>query len=245
MRSAASFLVVVSLLLVAVPCGAPEKGAVRVTDEDLADSWMGVGTYTVVYYNTCTGWIWLWGGWNAGDIIGTCYENTHCGPNAGYVVCESLTYFRDVMPAGYGFTGTIAVQGGDANMCPTVVLASAPLLPAVRWNINFWNIVVPPRFVVTYEFGPATDPDSTAWLVRPATDHPAAGPTGPAACGYCYPTTRVGHSFYYGSASSPRCPGSAFNDGICDAEWLGMVFMICKVFPVEEDSWGSVKNLYR
>lgn len=227
-----------AMLVLAGSSFALEKTAVRMTDEDLAGGWTAVGTCSVVYYNTCTGWIWLWGGWSPGDIIGTCYD-TCCGTGELTTLDQSVTYFRNIAPAGYGFTGTIAVQTADANMCPTGVLASAPLLPVLRWNYNNWGIQVPNRFAVTYEHGPGV-----ANPTRPSTDHPAAGPTGPAACGYCFPTTRVARSFYYGTAASPLCPGSTFNDGVCDSNLLGLVFLNCSV-SVEESSWGSVKNLYR
>jgi len=77
-----------------------------------------------------------------------------------------------------------------------------------------------------------------------ATDHPAAGPTGPAACGACYPTTRVSHSFYWGNAASPLCPGSALNDGVCDAEFLIEIVATCTDYILPE-SWAAVKQLYR
>ena len=241
MRSAVSLFVAASLVLVAFPCGALQKTAVRMTDADLVGGWTAVGTCSVVYYNTCTGWIWLWGDWWPGDVIGTCYDTDSCGgPGELVWLLASVTYFRNVLPAGYGCTGTIAIQRADANMCPTAVLASAPMLPALRWNINNWGIEVPSRFVVTYEFGPQQDYP----YVRPATDHPAAGPTGPAACSYCFPTTRVARSFYYGTASSPLCPGSAFNDGVCDANLLGWVWLN-SLASVDESSWGGVKSLYR
>jgi hypothetical protein len=97
-------------------------------------------------------------------------------------------------------------------------------------------------FIVAYQF--ASD------LGRPnplgiGGDHPAAGPTGPQACGACYPTTRVNHSYYYGTASSPLCPGSVFfNDGVCDSQLLMDASQI-RFLSVEDRSWGTIKHLYR
>jgi hypothetical protein len=54
----------------------------------------------------------------------------------------------------------------------------------------------------------------------------------------------VARSFYYGNPTTLLCPGSRFNDGICDAELLWDVSFACLI-PVEESSWGSIKALYR
>ncbi|MBZ0267963.1 hypothetical protein K8I85_07395, partial [bacterium] len=83
---------------------------------------------------------------------------------------------------------------------------------------------------------------------RPAafpTDHPAAGPTGPQACDLCYPSTRTIHTFRFGNADSPLCPGSPLNDGVCDAEALYWSAQFSCAISVEPTSWGSLKNLYR
>ena len=71
-----------------------------------------------------------------------------------------------------------------------------------------------------------------------------AGPTGPEACGTCYPTTRPNHSFDYGTAGSPACPGSPFNDGICDAQ-LFWNADLASTASVESRSWGTIKGLSR
>jgi hypothetical protein len=243
MRSAGSLFAAMSLLTVAVPCGALEKTSVRLTDGDRDTGWARCTSVAVTYYNTCTDWLWVWSGWSAGDIIGTCYEFS-CY-HQFTMLDASAMYFAHVMPSGYGFTGTIAVHAADANGCPAGALASAPLLPVYGWNLKIWNLVVPARFVVTYEFGPASDPDSILIHVSPASDHPAPGPTGPQACGFCYPWDRLGRSFYYGSAESPLCPGSTLFDGVCDANWLAEAYVRCPKLSVDKSSWGSIKSLYR
>ena len=131
-------------------------------------------------------------------------------------------------------------------------LDAQPFLPLSNWNqIDFLPAVsVGPSFAVTYTLG-----SGTADPVAIASDHPAVGPTGPAACGNCYPTTRGNHSFFYGAAATPLCPGSALNDGVCDAELLWDAQVMygagaptdCASFPVsvQEQTWGSIKALYR
>ena len=47
-----------------------------------------------------------------------------------------------------------------------------------------------------------------------------------------------------GTTSSPLCPGSGFNDGVCDSQFLWDVSMHC-VTSVESSSWGAIKGLYR
>jgi hypothetical protein len=154
----------------------------------------------------------------------------------------SWAYVSTAAPAGYGFTGTIAVSSADANCCPGNQLDSQTFLPISGWNSYVWTLSAGSRFVIAATLGPGSG-SSIAF----ASDHPAAGPTGPAACGTCFPTTRVEHSFYYGTSSSPLCPGSTLNDGsICGAEWLWEVGMLCACCPsVEESSFGAIKGLYR
>jgi hypothetical protein len=54
----------------------------------------------------------------------------------------------------------------------------------------------------------------------------------------------VTYSYYYGTATSPLCPGASLTDGIGAVEWLWDCILDC-VTPVETKSWGRVKNLYR
>ena len=232
--------VLAASLVVASTGLALEKTAMRVTDDGRGDGWAaGTQTCTVQYYNICTGWVWIWSGWSPGDRIGTAF--TDCGGDCS--LDTSFMFFVSEAPAGYGFTGTAAVYASDANECPTgAPLASQALLPVSFWNlVNWGGVAVPNNFVVAYDF--ASDQGLPNPLAH-GTDHPAVGPTGPQACGACYPTTRTNHSFYYGTAASPLCPGSILNDGVCDAQWLMDAAMSCTV-SVEDQSWGAVKNLYR
>lgn len=213
-----------------------EKTSQLAIDGD-GDDWAAGTTCTVSYYNICTGWLWVWSGWSPLDQMGVCFDT--CGDN-----CELLsTRWRwwSGNPAGYGFTGTISVQSVDASCCPNGVLAQTTWLAYSGWNQNTWNVAVPNQFAVMGTLGPGIGIASPGAV---ASDHPAAGPTGPQACDTCYPATRVNHSFYWGTANTLLCPGSPFNDGICDAE-LWMTASLSCVISVEETSWGAVKNLYR
>jgi hypothetical protein len=215
-----------------------EKTASRVTDDTRPGDWNAGTTCSVRYYNTCTGWVWIWSGFGPSDRFGVCFDNC-CAPNGG-ILTASWTYVWTAAPPGYGFTGTIAVSNADANCCPAGTLDSQTYLPISGWNSYLWNSSVGARFVVSVTHGPASG-SPTAY----PSDHPLAGPTGPAACGSCFPDTRVEHSFFYGTAGSPLCPGSTLNDGsLCGAEWLWDAEVAC-IVSVEESSFGQIKNLYR
>ena len=223
-------------LVVASTGLALEKTAVRMADDSRLDGWASGQTCSVIYYNICTGWIWVWSGWSGNDTMGVCFDAC-CD---GSTLTSNWWYWPDGQPAGYGFTGTIAVETVDAACCPTGLIAGQVFLPVSGWNLYTWGGVgVPSQFAIRGILGPgAPSPGSIA------TDHPALGPTGPQACGTCYPTTRANHSFYWGSTASPLCPGSTLNDGICDAQFLLDAQFTCPV-SVDETSWGAVKNLYR
>jgi hypothetical protein len=54
----------------------------------------------------------------------------------------------------------------------------------------------------------------------------------------------VNHSFAYGTAASPVCPGSTFFDGVCDAQLIWRADTAC-IDAVEPSTWGQIKGLYR
>ena len=69
-----------------------------------------------------------------------------------------------------------------------------------------------------------------------------------------HPTGRAGQSFYFGTSSSPLCPGSPFDAGTdCDGELLWELYLAgwdSVGVSVGEDeielrSWSTVKGLYR
>jgi hypothetical protein len=231
--------VLAASLVCATSALALEKTAARLTDDTRPDGWNAGSSCSVRYYNTCTGWVWIWSGWGPGDTIGACFENC-CAPDGG-VLATSWAYVWTAAPSGYGFTGTIAVSTADANCCPDTQLGSQTFLPISGWNSYAWGLNTGAgSFVVSVTHG-ATSGNPLAY----ASDHPLAGPTGPAACGSCFPTTRVEHSFYYGVGGS-LCPGSSLNDGSdCGAEWLWDAELTCIPISVEESSFGQIKNLYR
>ncbi|MGH2570073.1 MAG: hypothetical protein ACRDGR_02525, partial [bacterium] len=184
---------------------------------ELDHGWNAGSTCSISYFNTCTGWTWIWSGFGPGDKFGTCFDN--CS-SSGTLISSSVHVWT-AAPSGYGFTGTITVSDADASCCPTTDLSSQTFLPVSGWNQYSWSVGVSDRFAISITHGPA--PGSP---LSYASDHPLAGPTGPPACGACYPTSRVEHSFFWGTAGSPLCPGSTLNDGsLCGAEWLAIALV--------------------
>jgi hypothetical protein len=229
-----------------------EKSAARFADVDRDDdAWRsGTETCSIAYYNTCTGWIWIWSGWSPEDRIGVHFESCCADSLTGHVLTGWM-FVATGSPMGYGFTGAVEVWNSDGNGCPTGnPLASKTLLPTATDPAGEWNLIdfgpsgvpVQSSFAFTYTLG-AGSPNPLGL----ASDHPAAGPTGPAACGSCYPTTRVARSFYLGTPQAPLCPGSALADDVCDAELLWDVQLECRLstISVDRSSWSDIKALYR
>lgn len=220
-----------------------ERTSVRATDVDSQDIWRGGATCSVSYFNLCTGWLYTWSGWSPGDILGVTFESC-CG--SGSPLSTVGIYMYTGSPTGYGFTGTLAAYDADASHCPTgAPLWSTPWLPATGaspGDLVVFNVGTPitgTNVAMTYTTGTGTgDPYSMA------SDHPAAGPTGPQSCGFCYPSARAVRTFYWGNATTPLCPGSTLDDGICDVEFM-WIATFCDPTPIESTSWGQVKSLYR
>jgi hypothetical protein len=220
-----------------------EKTPVRIGDLDRANDWDVATVCQVAYYNYCTGWIWVWGGWSPYEVVGVCYE-TCCPAEAQLRNTGVLVY--TAAPPGRGFTGTIDIWAADANCCPWSSLASDLFLPYSGWNSHDWgDIVVPPSFVVTVTMAGHGLPS------RFASDRPAGGPTGPPACGTCYQLHRLTHSYYFGLSNAMLCPGETMDDGVCDVEWIWDVALSCESsvgageWFGQRSSWAAVKELYR
>ena len=237
------FVLAVIVVTACLPSLAPALEKTAAPMADRFDGWRAGGasaTCLVDYYNLCNGWVWIWSGFLPTERIGVCFSSC-CTSPLGAEVDSSFVFFWSGAPAGYGWTGSIGIFNVDQDCCPIgTPLASQPLLPASGWNgIGFGSVIVPRSFAVLFTFGATASAPITI-----ATDHPAAGPTGGVACGPCYPSTRASRSFYWGPTGSPICPGSSFNDGVCDAQFLWDASMHCFT-SVEASSWATIKGLYR
>jgi hypothetical protein len=226
-----SALALGAILALATSGFALEKSQAQFSDQ-LGDWNAGSTTCSVQYYNICTGYIWVWSGWADGSIVGNGFDNC-CGPEGQ--LDGSFFYYRTGGVPGYGFTGSAAVYAADGSDNPVgAAIASQAILPAAGWNFSTWGVNVPGRFLILHT---VQDDLGLGTPVTIATD--GAG----GACGVCFPTTRTTNSYTYGTETA-MIPPSPFNDGACFVELLTAAQMTCTV-SVEDESWGSIKNLYR
>ncbi len=233
------------LALLASPAAGLERVSQRSGD---GPAWAGASSVTVAYYNTCNDWFWI-GVPDPGDQYGVVFDSPH--PGAVLLGCDMLQY--GLPHASYGYSATVAVHPVDGQDCPTgAPLASSAYIPA--WQDGWWgawaayalDVAVPDRFAITVTFhgwGRPAAPPRVVW------DSPNAGPTGPPACGVCYPAPRLPRSFwFYSGASEQRfCPGWPFDHlptPDCPLEFVWRARFEGSV-GVEPVSWARVKSLYR
>jgi len=207
--------------------GLERRASVPVTDPDV--SWDAASTCAVTYANICTGWQWRWTT-DSPSVYGMVFDP--CCDAARLEITR-----MEFGPAQYGFSGTVRVFTADADGCPQAPLAGQGMSGSGSLSLN-WGVECDGPIVVTLEVSYA------AYGIDMYTDHPSAGPTGPPALGLCYPSTRVTHSFYYGSRADPLCPGSPLLDGAGPAELRWTATFSC-LSPVAPASWGAIKALYR
>jgi hypothetical protein len=232
-----------ALLVFATTGSALEKTTVR-ANRNAPIGWDASATCSVFYANVCTGWLHVWSGWLPREMFGVVLNPP--SPN-GQLVSTQVYFWTGDLP-GWGFTGSVTVSS-VVDGCPGTPYDSYDWLPPEfgGGDVHTWTGIPPGPVALSYRL---PNYPYCCGFISVATDHPSAGPTGPAACGFCYPTTRPTHSFYWGTTDSPLCPGAEFADGVCDAELLywGGAFT-CPVSVgdsgMERRSWGMIKSLYR
>jgi hypothetical protein len=236
---------ILAAMLVFATSGFALEKRLAYSSTDRPDDWESAGSQTclLVYWNGCVGWTWVWSGWGAQEQFGVVFDV--CNTAATNSLISTEVFVWSASPPGYGFTGTVDVHAVDVNNCPTgAALASMAFLPgpATSWVTHNWNVVVPDKFSVTHTTGNAAFANPGEFT----SDFDAQGPTGPNACGLCYPSNRTPHSYYYGP-NGAFCPSPlvlSSGASVCNSEWRWEALMHCSI-SVEEASWGSIKNLYR
>jgi hypothetical protein len=228
--------------LVPAAAAAFETIPMRLEGDDPADAWNSATTCNVMYYNTCTDWVLAWGAWS-GDVFGMAFDGC-CGDGHTHTLEVSRHYLIGVAP-WYGFTGTtVAVYAADENLCPTgEPLATRRMSNSIHdvgWRgFPWYSLPVPDPFVITMTI-------ATHYPCYVVTDRPSARrPGDPRPCGLCYPVSRANHTFRYGTATAPYCPGEPLDGGPCDAQLLWEVGLSCGSIAVDGTSWGQIKALYR
>lgn len=198
----------------------------------------GTGPCTLIYYNFCSGWIWIWSGFGAGDVIGVNYDlPTDCGKLAGETCCLTghFWYWRYTQPA-YGFTVTYGLYDTDAQGCITgTSYGSATLDPVERWNYTAGLGCASTDVVaLTATFDAGVLPYAT-------TDNNASNANA-AGCGGLIGT---GTSLQHIAAGTTQyCPPAAFADGLGYTDMAVVAFFNCGT-ATEEASWGEIKSLFQ
>ncbi len=202
----------------------------------------GAGSCTLVYYNTCGGWIWGWSGWAAGDQIGINFDlPADCNKLPGDVCCIDAArwYWRYTSP-NYGFTMTVNVYNTDASGCPTgASLGTDSYDPLERWNMSFVGAGICPTsdvvaVVATFDKGT---------LPYAASDQTAGNANAPNSCPGFVPGP--GNSMVYGSATTTYCPPVPAADGYGVVNWLAQHWFTCSNVATEDASWGEIKSLFQ
>jgi hypothetical protein len=244
---AGSVAVAMVLVVAAAPAIALEKQLMRAPNLD-GEDWDASTTITIRYYNYCTGWVWAWGPFLPGETFGVQFD---AGPDGGLLdETRLLIWFAPGRfcggYGGYGFTGTISIL--DPPDCNGTPIAELPFCVNRPWAALTWGwwatewggIPVPQSFLLNVNWGGEYYSNPHLW----ASDLGAAGPTGPQACGLCYPADRTVHSRYFGIGGE-YCPsGVTLNDGVCDLELVVQASLRTPV-GLQDESWGGIKALYR
>ncbi len=235
----------VAILSWVAPSLALERTPIRADDLESSEAWAAGATCTVSYYNICTGWYWVWrievlasDGYSVG-----CVFEPPCGDGTATLEATNLFALEGFPPSYWRpVDGTIAIHEADEHGCPTTLLSEIPFTPNDGDNITLWNLPVSGPIVLSFR---RPDEGFFGLFYRWASDHPAAGPTGPQACGYCFPIDRVSHSYYHPTNDPTPCPVTPLFDGTCNAEWYGWAAAFSTPVRVETTHWSRIKGMYR
>jgi hypothetical protein len=244
-------LILVSLLIVVftIPATAEvirDKEAIQETLEPNHPSGGGTGPCSIVYYNLCSRWLWIWSGWGPFDVGGICFDLPNdCGklPGETCAMTHFWWYWRYTQPT-YGFTITYDLWEAGADCCKIhpSLCTIANVDPVERWNFHdecAAACITTDYAVLTAAFGPA------GTLPYWCTTNNNKNYMAPNPCpGY---TVAPQHSWYYGTVTTQYCPPyDLFNDGWGASNTLMDAGFTCDVgIGSEEASWGEIKGLFK
>lgn len=193
------------------------------------------------WYNACSGYIWIFTSWIAGEGVGVLYGGAGNEEVAGRNdIKRTITYFRNVVQ-NYNQTVDVFVDLGDAGGCIVRNIASdLNLDPGLRWNCSEFNVDMPCSDTSVYVIV-RTQHDGGAAPTF-ATDGPFANACDP------NPPQR---SYYYGINGSTCVPWPGQTDAADN--WLQWLILdmsdpcICCDPPnaTRGASWGAIKGLFR
>lgn len=241
-------LVLVAMSVFATSAFALEKTVAPM--QDLGDNWNATNTVTLQYYNGCTGYVWLFSGWNT---AGETASIRTFGHGTGCTLSETWVAVYNALPQGYGYTGTATLIDGTA--CSDPVIASQPFSPATgtAFNIIPWAAAVNDPFSVMITMqSPVGAPANSSALATLINNQVAASVDPCTPADICKSQGNPAHSFYHGIGSpSGGCADDAGTvtttalglPGCYPEEWQSLTFLKCPV-SVEQESWGKIKTLY-
>lgn len=222
------------------PC-VPVKETVALDDRGAAS-----GSCSIVYYNLCSRWLWVWSDWNQGDEVGVVFDlPADCGalPNEVCTNTEFWWYWRYTTP-GWGYTITFNLYQVNEEGCKVgASLATIPRYDPFGEHGPPGPIVFPEVVDLTGRVAITATWDKGT-LPRLATDNNAKNLAAPVLCpGY---SPSPAHSFFYGGPSAPYCPPLPFEDAHGPVQILMDASFECRpVIGTAESSWSAVKTLFR
>jgi hypothetical protein len=184
------------------------------------------------WYNFCSGYIWIYSAWVAGDEVGEEFNSADAMPCVapGNVVKRTITYFRNTIPNYNQLVDVILnADAGAGDGCPDAVIAQdLGLDPALRWNCSNFGAAIPAgvtALVVSQRHYGGTGPTfATDGAVEALCPEPAP------------------HSFYYGVGRT-QCLAIVGPLGTYDNWPIWLV--IDGGTATENTSWGKIKGLYQ
>jgi hypothetical protein len=191
------------------------------------------------WYNFCSGYIWLYSAWVAGDEVGQEFNSTDAMPCVapGNIVKRTITYFRNTVPNYNQFVDVLLnADNAPGDGCPDAIIAAdLSLDPALRWNCSNFGTAIPAgvsALVVSQRHHGGTGPTFATDGAR------GAGPAHQVQCPLPVP-----HSFYYGVGRT-QCLGIIGPLGTYD-NWPIWLVVDNGVISTENTSWGKIKGLYQ
>lgn len=194
---------------------------------------------SVVYYDYCSGWIWIYSGWAADDRAGVVFDlPTDCGFLSGASVWNThfWWYWRYTQP-NRGFSVSYDLYEVDGNGC----LIEPPVGSLDHYEpVERWNRMDGLGSVSTSKAALVATWDSGA-LPYFVTDNNGKNYAAPGACpGFA---VRPPHTYRFGDGTTTYCPPVYFADGwgpvqcLMDAGWDAPT-------GTEAASWSAIKKMF-
>jgi len=203
----------------------------------------GDGTCTLQHYNSCSGWVLVWRGWDEGDMVGTIFDlPDDCATydsGSAYSLLSTSWLIYDIIPRR-GFHVNIEVYQLDEDDCLLEPIGGLYEVDFTNLEPAWVELVVPcepiteDRFAVTMKWNQGIYP-------KVGTDNPGANFDAPQSCpGY----VEEMHSYVFFDEGVEMCPPMGWHDGVFCCNQM-MRATLAPATGTETSSWGAVKALFR